>query len=232
LDALAVGLVQHKVWWVLDADTQQFYDTLDRQWLRRFLQHRIGDKRLLRRINKWLEMDIIDTDGPKTKPARGIAQGLVIGPLRSNLSLHDVFDLWSHAWRKKRTAGDVIITRLADAIGLGLQYQHEAAHFKDELAARLGAFGLTLHPAKARLIEFGRLAAEHRQQRGQGKPETFEFLGFVPIGSQRHRDQRFIVKRRTIKKRMRKQLQAIKATLMRRRHAPGPHRGAWLRGVV
>lgn len=232
LDALAVGLVRRKVWWVLDADIQQFYDTLDRHWLRRFLQHRIGDKRLLRLINKWLEIDIIDDDGQKTKPARGIAQGLVIGPLLSNLYLHYVFDLWSQAWRTKRTSGDVIITRFADDIVLGFQYQQEAAHFMSELAERLSAFGLTLHPLKTRLIEFGRFAAERRQQRGQGKPETFEFLGFVHICSQRHRDQRFTVKRRTIKTRMRKQLQVIKGTLMRRRHDPVPHLGAWLRRVV
>jgi RNA-directed DNA polymerase len=232
LDALTVGLVTKKVWWVLDADIQQFYDTLDRHWLRRFLQHRIGDKRLLRLINKWLEIDIIDDGGHKTKPAQGIAQGLVIGPLLSNLYLHYVFDLWSHAWRKKRASGDVIITRFADDIVLGFQYQPEAAHFVDELAERLSAFGLTLHPTKTRLIEFGRFAAEHRQRRGQGKPETFEFLGFVHICSQRFRDQRFTIKRRTITKRMRRQLQAIKATLMRRRHDPVPHQGAWLRRVV
>jgi RNA-directed DNA polymerase len=232
LDALAVGLVKQKVWWVLDADIQQFYDTLDRHWLRRFLQHRIGDKRLLRLINKWLEIDIIDEDGQKTKPTQGIAQGLVIGPLLSNLYLHYVFDLWSQAWRKKRASGDVIIARFADDIVLGFQYRQEAAHFKDELAERLGAFGLTLHPVKTRLIEFGRFAAERRQQRGQGKPETFEFLGFVHICSQRLRDQRFTVKRRTIKKRMRKQLQAIKAALLRRRHDPVPYLGAWLRRVV
>jgi RNA-directed DNA polymerase len=232
LDALAVGLVKQKVWWVLDADIQQFYDTLDRHWLRRFLQHRIGDRRLLRLINKWLEIDIMDEGGQKTKPAQGIAQGLVIGPLLSNLSLHYVFDLWSHAWRTKRASGDGIITRFADDIVLGFQYQHEAALFRDELAQRLGAFGLTLHPVKTRLMEFGRFAAERRQQRGQGKPETFAFLGFVHICSQRHRDQRFTVKRRTIKKRMRQQLQAIKATLIRRCHAPVPHVGAWLRRVV
>jgi len=232
LDALAVGLVKQKVWWVLDADIQSFYDTLDRHWLRRFLQHRIGDKRLLRLINKWLEIDIIDDSGHKTKPEKGIAQGLVLAPLMSNLYLHYVFDLWSQAWRKKRASGDVIITRFADDIVLGFQYQQEAAHFMDELAERLGAFGLTLHPVKTRLIEFGRFAAERRQQRGQGKPETFEFLGFVHICSQRLRDQRFTVKRRTIKKRMRKQLQAIKATLMRRRHDPVPQLGAWLRQVV
>jgi group II intron reverse transcriptase/maturase len=232
LDALAVGLVKKKVWWVLDADIQQFYDTLDRHWLRRFLQHRMGDKRLVRLINKWLEIDIIDDGGQKTKPAQGIAQGLVIGPLLSNLSLHYVFDLWSHTWRKKRASGDVIITRFADDIVLGFQYQQEAAHFVDELADRLSAFGLTLHPTKTRLIEFGRFAAEHRQQRGLGKPETFEFLGFVHICSQRFRDQRFTIKRRTITKRMRKQLQAIKATLMRRRHDPVPHQGATLRRVV
>jgi reverse transcriptase-like protein len=132
LNALAVGLVKQKVWWVLDADIQQFYDTLDRHWLRRFLQHRIGDKRLLRLINKWLAIDIID-DGQKTKPTRGIAQGLVIGPLMAHLYLHYVFDLWSHAWRKKRASGDVIITRFADDIVLGFQCQQEAAHFREAL---------------------------------------------------------------------------------------------------
>ena len=121
LDALAVGLVKQKVWWVLDADIQQFYDMLERHWLRRFLRHRIGDKRLLRLINKWLEIDIIDEGGQKTKPAQGIAQGLVLAPLMSNLYLHYVFDLWSHAWRKKRASGDVIITRFADDI-----VRHEA----------------------------------------------------------------------------------------------------------
>jgi RNA-directed DNA polymerase len=131
LDALAVGLVKHKVWGVLDADIQQFYDTRDRHWLRRFLQHRMGDKRLRRLMNKGLEIDSID-DGQKMKPARGIAQGLVIGPLMATLSLHDVFDLWSQAWRKKRASGDVIITRFADDSVLGLQYQQEAAHFVEE----------------------------------------------------------------------------------------------------
>jgi Reverse transcriptase (RNA-dependent DNA polymerase) len=125
LDALAVGLVKQKVWWVLDADIQQFYDMLEWHWLRRFLRHRIGDKRLLRLINKWLEIDIIDEGGQKTKPAQGIAQGLVLAPLMSNLYLHYVFDLWSHAWRKKRASGEVIITRFADDIVLGFQYQHE-----------------------------------------------------------------------------------------------------------
>jgi hypothetical protein len=224
--------VQQQVWWVRDADSQQCDDTLDRQWLRRFLQHRMGEKRLLRLSNKGLELDIIAAAGQKTKPARGSAQGLVLGPWMANLSLHDVFDRGSHAWRQKRTAGDVLITRFADDLVLGLHSQHEAAHFKDELAARLGAFGLTLPPAKTRLIACGRLAVAHRQQRGQGQPETCECLGCVHIGSQRHRDPRCIVKRRTIKKRMRKQLQAIKATLRRRRHAPVPPLGAWLRRVV
>jgi group II intron reverse transcriptase/maturase len=232
LDALSVGLMKKKVWWVLDADIQQFYDTLDRHWLRRFLQHRIGDKRLLRVINKWLEIEIIDADGHKMKSEKGIAQGLVIAPVLSNLYLHYVFDLWSHAWRKKRASGDVIIIRFADDIVLGFQYQHEARQFGKALGNRLSAFGLTLHPLKTRLIEFGRFVAERRQQRGAGKPETFEFLGFVHICSQRFREQRFMVKRRTVTKRMRQQLQTIKATLMRRRHDPLPRQGAWLRRVV
>jgi RNA-directed DNA polymerase len=232
LDALTVGLMKKKVWWVLDADIQQFYDTLDRHWLRRFLQHRIGHKRLLRVINKWLEIEIIDADGHKMKSEKGIAQGLVIAPVLSNLYLHYVFDLWSHAWRKKKASGDVIIVRFADDIVLGFQYQHEARQFGKELGNRLSTFGLTLHPLKTRLIEFGRFVAERRQRRGAGKPETFEFLGFVHICSQRFREQRFMIKRRTVTKRMRQQLQTIQATLMRRRHDPVPRQGAWLRRVV
>jgi group II intron reverse transcriptase/maturase len=232
LDALYVGLVQKKVWWVLDADIQRFYDTLDRHWLRRFLQHRIGDKRLLRLINKWLESGIIDEGGQRTVPARGIAQGRVIAPLLSNLYLHYVFDLWSQAWRTKRASGDVVITRCADDIVLGFQYQQEASRFVAALQERVNTFGLTLHPVKTRLIEFGRFATERRQQRGQGKPETFAFLGLVHICSQRVQDQKFTIKRRTRTERMRKQLQALKATLLRRCHAPSPVQGAWLQRVV
>jgi group II intron reverse transcriptase/maturase len=223
LDARSVGLVRKKVEWVLDADIQQFYDTLDRHWLRRFLRHRIGDKRLLRLLNKWLEIEIIDDGGCKTKPAKSIAQGLVIAPLLSNLYLHYVFDLWSHAWRQKRASGDVIITRFADDIVLGFQFRHEATRFLGELAARFGTFGLTLHPVKTRLMAFGHFA---------GKPETFEFLGFVHICSQRFKDRQFTIKRRTVTKRMRQQLQAIKASLKRRRHDPVPQQGAWLQQVV
>ena len=232
LDALYVGLVQKKVWWVLDADIQQFYDTLDRHWLRRFLRHRIGDKRLLRLMNKWLESGIIDAGGQRTVPARGMAQGLVIALLLSNLYLHYVFDLWSQAWRKKRASGDVVITRFADDIVLGFQYQQEASRFVAALQERFTTFGLTLHPVKTRLIEFGRFATERRQHRGQGKPETFAFLGLVHICSQRVQDQKFTIKRRTLTERMRKQLQAIKATLMRRCHDPIPMQGAWLRRVM
>jgi RNA-directed DNA polymerase len=232
LDALSVGLVKKKVWWVLDAAIQQFYDTLDRHWLRRFLRHRIGDKRLLRLINKWLEIEIIDDRGHKTKPEKGMAQGLVLAPLLSNLYLHYVFDLWSHAWRTKRASGDVIITRFADDIVLGFQYQQEAARFAEALAQRLRAFGLSLHPLKTRLIAFGRFAAERRRQRGAGKPETFAFLGFVHICGHRGRDHRFTVHRRTLTKRMRQQLQAIKATLRRRCHDPVPRQGAWPQRVV
>lgn len=223
LDALSVGLIRKKVDWVIDADIQQFYDTLDRHWLRRFLRHRIADKRLLRLINKWLEIDIIDDGGHKSRSDKGIAQGLVIAPLLSNLYLHYVFDLWSHAWRKKRASGDVIITRFADDIVLGFQYQQEARRFLGDLTERFGSFGLTLHPVKTRLIAFGRFAPQ---------PETFEFLGFVHICSQRFKDRQFTIKRRTVTKRMRQQLQAIKASLKRRRHDPIPQQGAWLRRVV
>jgi group II intron reverse transcriptase/maturase len=222
-DARSVGRVRKKGHGVLDADIQPFYDPLDRYWLRRSLPHRMGDQRRLRLINKWLEMDSIDDGGHPIKSDPGIAQGLVMAPLLSNLYLHDVFDLWSHAWRQKRASGDVIITRYADDVVLGFQSQHEATRFGEALANRLRAFGLTLHPLKTRLIEFGRVA---------GQPETFEFLGFVHIGSRRFRDPPFTMKRRTVTQRLRRQLQAIQASLKRRRHDPVPQPGAWRQRVL
>ena len=231
LDALSVALIKRKVNWVLDADIQSFYDTLDHQWMMQFLKHRIADKRLLRLIKKWLEAGVSE-EGKVVKLKIGVPQGAVISPILSNIYLHYVFDLWSQAWRGRVASGEVIMLRYADDTALGFQHRDEASRFLEDFKNRLSKFGLTLHPDKTRLIEFGRFAEENRRRRGEGKPETFDFLGLTHICSRRHRDGRFTVKRRTVKKRFRKQLQAIKQTLLRYRHVPIPRMGAWLNRVL
>ena len=176
LDALHAGIYRRQVSWVLDADIQGFFDAMSHSWILRFLEHRIADKRMLRLIAKWLKVGITE-DGHITRSNRGAPQGAVISPILANVYLHYVFDLWTHRWRRKAT-GDVIVIRYADDTIVGFQYEHEAKAFLDDLKERLRAFELALHPAKTRLIRFGRHAAEQRETRGEGKPETFDFLGF------------------------------------------------------
>ena len=180
LDALYVGLLGKKVNWVLDADIRGFFDTIDHGWMVKFLEHRIADRRILRLIRKWLKAGVSE-GGKWSKTSVGTPQGAVISPLLANVFLHYVLDLWTHRWRKERASGDVVIIRYADDFVMGFQYYGEAKRFLKELQARIGTFGLALHPDKTRLIEFGRFAAENRQKRGEGKPETFDFLGFTHI---------------------------------------------------
>lgn len=230
LDALYVGLTKRKVGWVLDADISAFFDTIDHEWMMRFLAHRIADKRLLRLIEKWLKAGVIE-DGRRVEAQRGTPQGAVISPLLANIYLHYVLDLWAHHWRRQQAAGEVVVIRYADDSVLGFQYEHEARRFLEALRSRLEQFGLKLHPEKTRLIEFGRYAAIKRRRRGLGKPETFDFLGFTHCCS-KTRAGWFTILRLTIKKRMRVSLAAIRATLKRRRHAPVVDVGRWLQRVV
>src|SRR5580692_4618932 len=205
LDALYVGITRKKVGYVLDADIRGFFDNLDRSWLLKFLQHRVADPRMLRLIQKWLDAGVME-EGEWKDTERGTPQGSVVSPLLANIYLHYVFDLWVDAWRKKCTHGDVVVVRYADDNVLGFQYRADADRFLDQFRKRLGKFGLELHPDKTRLIEFGKFAERDRQQRGKGKPEMFDFLGFTHI-SGKDRNGNFALKRKTVSKRMRAKLE-------------------------
>jgi RNA-directed DNA polymerase len=231
LDALYTGLRTRRVNWVLDVDIRGFFDAIDHGWLVKFVEHRIADRRVVRLIQKWLNAGVLE-EGKRTRVEEGTPQGGSASPLLANLYLHYVFDLWVQAWRRKHAGGDVIVVRFADDIVLGFQNQSDAKRFREELAARLGKFGLELHPEKTRLLEFGPYAAANRKRRGLGKPETFEFLGFTHICGKQRSNGRFTVLRRTIRKRLQAKLSEVKAELRRRMHDPVPEVGQWLRLVV
>ena len=230
LDALTVGITQKRVNWVLDADIRDFFNQLDHCWLRKFLEHRIADKRVLRLIGKWLTAGVIE-DGQWTASEEGSPQGASVSPLLANIYLHYVLDWWADWWRRRHAQGDVIIMRFADDFIVGFEDERDARRFLSELRERLAKFGLDLHPDKTRLIEFGRHAAWKRAKRGLGKPETFDFLGFTHICA-KSKTGRFWLKRVTIAKRMRAKLRQVNDQLKRRRHEPVPVQGQWLRSVV
>jgi RNA-directed DNA polymerase len=229
LDALAVGLGR-RVNWVLDADIRGFFDHLDREWLMRFLRHRIADERVLRLVMKWLAAGAIE-DGQWSDSGEGTMQGGSLSPLLANVYLHYVLDLWADWRRKNRARGNVVIVRFADDFITGFQYQDDAERFLGELRGRLAKFSLELHPEKTRLVEFGPRAARDRKARGEGKPETFTFLGFRHIAWTPKRGQ-FRVQRVTDKKKMAAKLKQLRTELLRRRHLPVPAQGRWLASVV
>jgi RNA-directed DNA polymerase len=230
LDALTVGIEQKSVNWVLDADISDFFSCLDHSWLKKFLGHRIADKRVLRLIDKWLRAGVIE-DGKWSASDGGAPQGASASPLLANVYLHYVFDRWARQWRLRQAHGDVVITRFADDFVVGFEHEGDARQFLADLRERFAKFGLELHPDKTRLIEFGRHAARDRAARGVGKPETFDFLGFTHFCGKR-KDGRFWLKRKTITKRMRAKLKALNVELKRRRHEPIPVQGQWLGSVV
>ena len=230
LDALVVGITSRRVNFILDADIRSFFDTVSQEWLVRFVEHRIGDKRILRLIQKWLQAGILE-DGIVTVSDMGTGQGSVISPLLANIYLHYVFDLWAERWRRREATGDMIIVRYADDIVVGFEHESDATRFWDAMRQRLEEYALTLHPEKTRLIEFGRLAADTRARRGLGKPETFNFLGFTFICG-RSRRGKFLLHRKTRRDRLRAKLQAIKEELHQRMHCTIPEQGEWLRQVV
>jgi len=230
LDALVVGITSTKVNYILDADIQSFFDAVDQRWLLRFLNHRIGDPRILRLIQKWLKAGVLE-DGIVTASDRGTGQGSVASPLLANVYLHYVFDLWAERWRRREATGAMIIVRYADDIVIGFEHETDARRFRDAMSERLREFALTLHPDKTRLLEFGRRAAANRQRRGLSKPETFTFLGFTFICGRSRRGD-FQLQRKSRRDRMRAKLTEIKEELQRRRHQPIPEQGQWLKQVV
>jgi group II intron reverse transcriptase/maturase len=231
LDALAVGIERTAVNWILDADIRAFFDTVDHEWLIRFVEHRTGDRRVIRLIRKWLKAGVTEEDGRTTPTQVGTPQGAVISPLLANIYLHYVFDLWAHQWRQRHARGAVIFVRYADDIVAGFEHEADAKRFLADLRERAAQFALSLHPDKTRLIEFGRHAAADRERRGSGKPETFAFLGFTHICGKSRRSG-FQLRRKSRRDRMRTKLAAIKQELRRHLHAPIPEQGAWLGKVV
>jgi RNA-directed DNA polymerase len=230
LDALYVAITRKKVNWILDCDIRGFFDNLSHDWLLKFVQHRVADRRILRLIQKWLKAGVME-EGEWKDTQMGTPQGSVVSPLLANVYLHYVFDLWVDVWRKKCARGDVVVVRYADDNVLGFQHLADADRFLAEFRERLRKFGLELHPDKTRRIEFGRFAETNRKQRGEGKPETFDFLGFTHI-SGKDRNGGYAVKRKTISKRMRGKLLEIKQRLRRRMHEPVAQTGQWLRSIV
>jgi group II intron reverse transcriptase/maturase len=230
LDALSVGILTKKVNWVLDADISGFFDAIDHECLMRFIEHRIADRRVVRHIRKWLRAGVLE-DGKCTRTEEGTPQGGSVSPLLANVYLHYVFDLWTHDWRKRQAHGDMLVVRYADDFIVGFQHHEEAEAFLAQLKTRLAQFGLSLHPEKTRLMEFGRYAAERRKRRGRGKPETFDFLGFTHICG-RKRNGKFVVLRRTMRKRRRAKCAEIKHELRRRMHRPWRETARWLATVL
>lgn len=230
LDAVWVGITQRKIRWVLDADIRGFFDNIDHEWLMKFLEHRIADPRILRLIGKWLRAGVSE-EGQWSRTKVGTPQGAVISPLLANIYLHYVLDLWVDNWRKK-VRGDVIIVRYADDWIMGFQDRDEAQLFLQQLEERLAKFGLEMHPEKTRLIEFGRFAIPNRKKRGEGKPETFDFLGFTHMCATAVRTKRFTIRRKTIAKRLRVKLKEVRKEIARRKHDPVPEQGKWLCSVV
>ena len=230
LDALTVGIETRRVSWVLDADIRDFFGTLSHEWLVKFIEHRVADRRVVRLIRKWLRAGVLE-DGRRICSEVGTIQGGSISPLLANIYLHYVFDLWVQRWRRTQAQGDVVAVRFADDFVVGFEHRHEAEQFLAELRERFAKFGLTLHPDKTRLIEFGRFADHNRRGRGDGKPETFNFLGFTHSCGKTRKGW-FTVLRQTMRKKWQAKLIEVKAELKRRLHDPVPEQGAYLRSVV
>jgi RNA-directed DNA polymerase len=231
LDALYTGLLTRKVNWVLDLDIRGFFDGLSHEWLVKFIEHRIADRRVVRLIQKWLNAGVLE-DGKRIRMEEGTPQGGSASPLLANVYLHYVFDLWVQAWRRKRAQGDVIVVRYADDIVIGFQSKSEAERFRAELTERLKKFHLELHPEKTRLLEFGPFAINNRLRRGAGKPETFNFLGFTHICVKKRSNGMYTVLRQTIRKRLQAKLNEVNAELRQRMHEPISDQGKWLQAVV
>jgi len=230
LDALAAGIQKKKVNWVFDADIRGFFEAIDHGWLMKFVEHRIADKRVLRLIQKWLSAGVME-EGRWAESSEGTPQGATASPLLANVYLHYVFDLWIQQWRNKHARGEVIVTKYADDFIVGFQLRSDAKRFQEELRERLRKFSLELHPDKTRLIEFGRYAAERREERREGRPETFNFLGFTHICA-KSPSGKFVLARRTTRTRMRAKLQELKPEIRRRWHRPIPEQGAYIASVV
>ena len=232
MDALCVGIHSKKVSFILDADIRSFFDEISQEWLIRFLEHRIADRRIIRLIQKWLKAGVLE-DGIVTVDDRGTGQGSVISPMLANIYLHYALDLWAARWRRREATGNMIIVRYADDFIIGFQHENDARRFLDEMRERLGKFALSLHPEKTRLIEFGPFEAERRGRRGLGKPEAFQLPAAGPLVYKQGSQRRICRSKGKIGgTACRAKLKMIKAEMWRRMHQPIPAQGKWLGRVV
>ena len=229
LDAIAVGIDRARVNWVLDADIRGFFDSVEHGWLVKFVEHRIGDRRLVRLIQKWLAAGVLE-NGKRTSSEMGTPQGGSISPLLANIYLHYAFDLWVRRWRVTRANGDLIVVRYADDLVIGIQHRADAERFLAELSDRFATFGLALHPDKTRIVAFGR-RAWLQWRVGRGKPGTFDFLGFTHISGTK-RDGSYGLQRKTIRARWQAKLRAVKVELQLRRHHSVVEQAKYLKSVV
>ena len=230
LDALSAAISGTPVNWILDADIRGFFDSVSQAWLVRFLEHRIGDERVIRLVRKWLKAGVLE-EGVWSVSEKGTPQGAVASPLLANVYLHYVFDLWAQQWRRREATGNVVVVRYADDIVAGFEHEADARRFWNAMRQRLEQFALELHEEKTRLLEFGRHAAARRQRRGLGRPETFTFLGFTFICGKSRRGA-FQLQRKTRRDRMRATLRGLKVQLRDRMHHAIPEQGRWLKAVV
>jgi RNA-directed DNA polymerase len=230
LDALYVGILRCRINYILDADIAGFFDNINHDWLMKFLEHRVADRKILRLIRKWLKVGVVE-GGKRIAQKIGTPQGSVISPLLANIYLHYAQDLWAHQWRNRKAVGDIIIVRYADDTVVGFQHKSDAEKFLRDLIERMNKFNLELNPDKTRLIEFGRSATADRQKRGKGKPETFDFLGFTHSCS-KTKYGKFFIRRKTIKKRFAQKCKEVKQELKERMHDDVKETGKWLNTVI
>jgi group II intron reverse transcriptase/maturase len=231
LDELYMAITTRKVSFVLDADIRSFFDSIDHVWMVKFLEHRIADPRIIRLYEMWLKAGVLE-NGSWSNTEAGTPQGWVVSPVCANIYLHYVLDLWVNHCKKYKARGEVRFVRYADDFVVCFQYKDDAVRFKEALKERLEKFKLNLHPVKTRLIEFGRFAAEYRCRRGEGKPETFDFLGFTHICSVTRLNRRFKLLRITIAKRWKAKLVSLKDELRKRINWKIEKVGKWLQRVV
>ena len=230
LESLEEALMTQRVNWVLDFDIRSFFDSVDQEQLVRMLEHRIGDRRILRLIRRWLKAGILE-GGEWVEVDTGTPQGLGISPLLANVYLHYILDSWIHQWRQRHARGQIVVIRYADDAVIGAQYEDDARRLLVALRERLAKFGLELNESKTRLIRFGRFAAHDRAQAGLRRPETFNFLGFTHYCGWT-RSGKFMVKRKTQATRMVRKLKELREEMRKRWHVPLPEQYAWLGRVL
>lgn len=231
LDAVYVAITQKKVSWVLDADISRFFDTINHEWLLKFMAHRIADKRMLVLVERTIKAGVVEDDR-YSKTEEGTPQGAVISPLLANIYLHYVLDLWANRWRKHHARGECYIVRYADDTVFGFQYEGDGVNFEKALSERLNRFSLTLNQDKTQLMEFGRFAVRNYQEKGKGKPSTFDFLGFTHICSVKRSDGKFKLLRKTMAKKMTLKLSEIKQALRKRINIDVYSQGKWLNKII